>query len=345
MEMGKMPDIARHVKIFDKNPSDELVTKRSSAIVLLTEQYKKLKTISDLLQLVEDILAGLESPRFELPPIRVDEIEAAIKVDSPAFDREDEELQMLVCMVLATLELIKTSTPGTVLWTTHEAIAVGLWLGLSFQAPLTETRFESLRVELVQASQELISKSAETSRARTIVPDVAIKMTDVADAAKVGAAINTGANKAVSVLRANASLDREELDLLWWALGDWSELQNQHYAQLSIAGTALTAGVEAARILRRLPAESHRQLALRRVYGRECFTFAQLAVAMAESLDPIRMLYAGNAYVSSYPRTFKLFSSIVSGKSLGGERSLRDWGSRALLEAAVIRIAETTTVN
>lgn len=340
-----MPDIARYVKIFDKNPSDDLVTKRSNAVVLLTEQYKKLKTISELLQLVEDTLAGLESQRFELPSVRVDQIEAAIKVDSPAFDREDKELEVLVCLVLALLELIKTSTPGTVLWTTHEAIAVGLWLGLSFQAPLTETRFEALRVELLQAAQELIARSAETSRSRTLVPDVAIKLTDVADAAKVGSAINTGTNKSVSILRANASLDREELDLLWWALGDWSELQNQHYAQLSVATAALTAGVEAARILRRLPAEAHKQLVLRRVHGTESFTLAQLLEALAGSLDPIRTLYAGNAYVSSYPRTFKLLAGITAGNQVEGERSLRDWGWRALLEAAVIQVAETTTVN
>src|ERR1700691_5292816 len=127
-----MPDIARHVKTFDKNPSDDLVTKRSNAVALLTEKYKKLKAVNELLRLVEDTLAGLESQSFGLPSARVDEIEAAIKADSPAFDRENEELQLLVCLMLALLELIHSSTPGSFLWTTHEAIAVGLWLGLSF---------------------------------------------------------------------------------------------------------------------------------------------------------------------------------------------------------------------
>jgi hypothetical protein len=343
--MERMPDIARHVKIFDKNPSDDLVTKRSNAVALLTEQYKKLKTVNDLMQLVEDTLTGLESQRFELPTARVDEIELAIKADSPAFDREDEELQLLVCLMLALLDLIKTSTPGSVLWTTHEAIAVGLWLGLSSLLPLTETRFEALRVELLQASQELISRSAETSRSRTLVPDVAVKVTDAADAAKLGTAINTGTNKAVSLLRSNASLDREELDLLWWALGDWSEIQNQHYAELGVATIALTAGIEAARILRRLPAEAHRQLVMRRVHGKDSLTFAQLVEAVADSVEPIRKLYAGNAYISSYPKTFKLLAGITGGNQFNGENTLRDWGSRALLEAAVIRVAETTTVN
>jgi hypothetical protein len=340
-----MPDIARHVKTFDKNPSDDLVTKRSNAVALLTEKYKKLKAVNELLRLVEDTLAGLESQSFGLPSARVDEIEAAIKADSPAFDRENEELQLLVCLMLALLELIHSSTPGSFLWTTHEAIAVGLWLGLSFQAPLTETRLEALRVELLQASQKLICQSAETSRARTLVPDVAIKVTDAADTAKLGSAINTGTNMAIGVLRSNASLDREELDLLWWALGDWSQLQNQHYAELNVATTAITAGVEAARILRRLPAESHKQLVLRRVHGKETLTLRQLTEALNGSLQPIRALYSSNAYVSSYPRIFKLLAGITSAIHLDGERSLRDWGSRALLEAAVIQVAETTTVN
>lgn len=61
-----MTDIARHIRIFDKEPSDELVQKRTAAISSIAQQFGKLKTVQDILRLVDDLASGTESKEYFL---------------------------------------------------------------------------------------------------------------------------------------------------------------------------------------------------------------------------------------------------------------------------------------
>jgi hypothetical protein len=82
-----MADVARHIRIFDKDPSDDLVSKRSLAIAAMAERFLKLKSYDDYFQVAEDIARALETAGFDLPDTRCVEIEEHIHAQSPAFAR------------------------------------------------------------------------------------------------------------------------------------------------------------------------------------------------------------------------------------------------------------------
>ena len=48
-------DIAQHIRIFDKTPSDELVEKRIGEIDMLAGKYQDLASVANILQLAADL--------------------------------------------------------------------------------------------------------------------------------------------------------------------------------------------------------------------------------------------------------------------------------------------------
>jgi len=335
-----MVDIARSVRIFDPNPTDDLVLKRTKGVEALAVKYGKAKTVSDLLQIAHDVVSGLSSVTFDLPDARVEEIELILRKESPSFDRAGEQLQILVCAMLALQKLFEEATPGSVVWTRTEVIAVGIWLGFSALPPLREVKLEKLRLDLQSAGRKLVILSTESARERQPIPDPDLKLADLTDVAKVNVGINNAVLKLIEGLRDNAALDREEIDLLWWSLGEWSELQGRSYRDMPASSAAISAGVDAANLMRRLPGEAHKQLVLRRVSGEEILTLAELIDQSKAEIDPIRQKFAGS-FVTSFPKIFCLLSGILTTPS---ELSLdlRDWGSRALLEASVMKVSSIT---
>jgi hypothetical protein len=104
-------DIARHIRIFDKTPSDELVEKRTEAIDTLAGKYQHLTSVANILQLAADLTKGV-AKGGSLSEERVTEVEAVIKEKSPSFVRERQELQMLTCALLAVLKLLTEAKPA-----------------------------------------------------------------------------------------------------------------------------------------------------------------------------------------------------------------------------------------
>jgi hypothetical protein len=182
--------------------------------------------------------------------------------------------------MLAVLKAIKEAQPAATAWGRSEIVAVSVWLSLGAQTPRREPKVEALRTALVEAARDLIDRSADGSRTRTPVPDPAVSITEFSDS-KVAESVNTGLAKSIDALRQNAALDREELDMLWWALGDWSVLQQQHLRQLPMQAAAITAGIEVSKLLRRLPSEGHKHLVLRHVVDDSERSAAELVTSLA----------------------------------------------------------------
>ena len=335
-----MLDIARNVRIFDQNPTDDLVLKRTKAVAVLAAKFNQAGSVQDLLKIAHGVVSGLSSRTFDLPDDHVEEIEAIIREESPSFNRDGEQLQILVCAMLALQKLFEEALPGSGLWTRSEVLAVGMWLGISALLPLPEIKLERLRLEVMSAGRKLVNSSAESARERRVVPDPNLDLADLNDVEKVKAGINKAMLKSIDVLRRNAALDREEIDLLWWSLGEWSDLQGKSYFAMSASSAAVSAGVDAASILRRLPGEAHKQLVLRRVRGEQILTILELIDKSKAEIDPVRQKFAGSSLINSFPKIFCLLNGIIATPT---ELSLelRDWGSRALLEASVIKLSST----
>ena len=170
-----------------------------------------------------------------------------------------------------------------------------------------------------------------------------MKITEFTDL-KVAESVSNGLMKSIETLRQNAALDREELDMLWWSLGDWSTLQEQPFRQLSMQIAAVTAGIEASTLLRRLPSEGHKHLVLRRVVDDSEQSAVELVASLGGNAKPIRDAYSQQGYVKKFPHVFRLLATIsganVDTQSLGN----RSWGARAMLEATVLRLSQNKNI-
>jgi hypothetical protein len=335
-------DIAQHIRIFDKTPGDELVEKRTEAIITLAGKYKDLTSVDNLLLLAADLTKGV-AKGDRLPESRVTEVEAVIKDKSTSFVREGQDLQILTCALLAALKWLEDAAPTDGVWSRQDVLALGLWSGLGFQIPRTEERLEGLRLELLVTARNLVLASAAKARTRQEVPTVTVKMPEAYDTAKVGTAIQNGAAKAIDTLRVNAALDREEIDLLWWILSDCSKFSGKPFSSMSELAAVVAAGLEAGGIVRRIPAEAHKQLILRQLKGDRKVRMQEVLDSLKEERGQIAAFFENNHLLAGRELLFPLVSACITGKAGGkgaGARSfdLSDWGARALLESAILHV-------
>ena len=346
-----MIDVAAHVRIFNADPEDDLVTKRSAAINELSSRYVKVRQqVGPIFQTANDLALAAESKGAHISDAMNKEVEAAIrKGGAEAFVAEGQGLQVTVCAMLAALQGLEGVAPATGDATTQIVMAVGLWSALSFQAPRPEPKLETLRAGLLNAAQTYIVNSATTSRDRIKVPELNVPAAKELEGTAIAQSVTTGLRPAVNALRTNAALDREEIDLLWWVLGDWSDLLGRRYTAMpDTIATSIASGVEAGRMLRRMPGCAHRNLVLRHVKGDKSFTLAEVVRELGDDRSRIAVPYAWDTILGSCPSVFPLLTALNTGSASHAKwkakRSLTEWGERALLEAAALHVCSQLPV-
>ncbi|MBV1776006.1 hypothetical protein KSF73_09805 [Burkholderiaceae bacterium DAT-1] len=344
-----MVNIAKHIRIFITDPSDDLVDKRTAAITKLTAALSKKGRLPEILQLASSVAAGVIDPN-RLSTTLATEVEAAIKERSTAFDRDGNELEVLICLLLAMCLRLENHEAGATLQSSNESWAAAVWSALSFQPSRSEPKLEALRHELMAKAQALVLASGENSRRRLEVPDFSIEGGDESDdedesqeddIAQFKEDFMAGTEATIEALRTNADLDREELDLLWWALGDWSGLLDMRLSTLSAPTAAVTCGIEIGRALRKLPASAHKHLALRNITeDAEPLNLPELIEAIGTQKEKLLSAFANRQWLSEFPEVFPLLHALQTGRTSADgsnqKRSLRDWGARALLETSIL---------
>jgi hypothetical protein len=344
-----MTDIATHVRIFDPDPEDELVVKRTAAIKDLSSRYGKGgRQVPAILQTANDIAAALE-PKGAISAAMGAEVEEAVrKAGAEAFVAAEQHLQVKVCALLAAKQLLDNASPTTGDVTTVAVLAVGLWSALSFQAQLTEPKLEGLRVEVMNAAHQYAIETATSSRQRTKVPDLNVGPTETWDAAGVAKSINNGLRAIISALRTNAAVDREELDILWWVLGDWSTLLDRRYSNMAESATAaLASGIEAGLTLRRLPGDAHRNLVLRHVKQGPAVNLADLIKSLGQDRSLLANGVPNHSLITACPAIFPLLGGVIGTGAqprAKQKHSISDWAGRALLETSVVHVTSLLPV-
>ena len=339
-----MVNIAKHIRIFNTEPSDDLVDKRTAAIAKLTAVLGKKARLPEILQLANNVAAGVIDPN-KLSTALATEVEAAIKERSTAFDRDGNELEVLICLLLAMCQRLENHEAGTTSQSSNESRAAAVWSALSFQPSRSEPKLEALRDELMAKARALVLASGENGRRRLEVPDFSIKDGDEreeeGDIAQFKEDFMAGTEATIVALRTNADLDREELDLLWWALGDWSDLLDKRLSTLPAPLAAVTSGIEIGRALRKLPASAHKHLALRNIADDAAsLNLSELIEAIGTEKEKLLSAFANRQWLSEFPEVFPLLHALQTGKTSADvsdqKRSLRDWGARALLETSIL---------
>jgi hypothetical protein len=329
-------NVARYVRIFNLQPSDELVEKRSAAIEGLCKAYLAEEAPRGALQLAADLVRGVQEGK--LPETLSKHSAGIIAVHSPSFSIEDGELDALVCSLAAALKCLAEMQSDDAGFDAHDAFACALSSGLEFQQPLAEARLEALRQDVLEAARGHVEQRAEVLRERIEVESFA----DAEHEESEGEALSDALRSAVDALRWNAELDREEIDLLWWVLADWSSLLRTHFSRRGDLTGFVAGGLEMARKLRHLPAESHYQITLRFVPADSNCSLSGLIDATAVEMGVLRPgLEQLEGLVPNHPSVFPLLSSLISGQATRtGDDTVRPystWVRRVLAEAVLAR--------
>lgn len=342
-----MVDIAKHVRIFEASPTDEYVEKRTAAINAILAKFKKVSAIDSLIELAAAISEGLYDPD-QISSDLAEDIGSAIKSKSSSFVVEGSNIEIAMCGSIALLKYI-SSSKATAGWLSRaDCVALALWSSLTLRKPLHEPKIESLRQELIAASARLINESAESARERSEIPalvhpKVTVPAEESEDQSQMKKEFDQRAAATVDALSTNAALDREELDMLWWILGDWSEISGAKVSEMNETTATVVTGLELAERLRRVPATAHRHLVWRGVSKNKKISFGKLVGHLDKEATGLRESMSTEGIVSQIPGAMPLLNAVTSSEGVDDELwielSVKDWGTRALIEGALIRIS------
>ena len=326
-------DISKCIRIFEPQPDDDFVIKRESAIKTLRTQFSRNKPISKLMAIGSGVCEGFrESPA--MPNTLSIQVENAIKKHSPSFERDARDLEMSVCAAMAVVQLINSSSNRKA----RNVLAVALWSAASFLPSCDKPKLEEFRMFAVETARNRILNAGLEDRARHDVPTLG----SFADEETTCEVFEQEIAPTVDALRINAALDREEINLLWWVLGETSQIFGQPLMSLSPEVRTVTTGVEIGALMRALPTQSHRNLTLRGLDKAGPISLPGLLEALGEDRLVIADSFKEESLIDDAPLVFPLLSAIRSGRGTGLgtdlPRSLSEWGARALLERAVLRI-------
>ncbi|MBT1886574.1 GTPase-associated system all-helical protein GASH [Enterobacter hormaechei] len=339
-----MNNIAVHMRICSATVNDSDVESRQAAAKNLATSWGKDRTTSSIVTTSADIamaLGGDGSPAIVLG----EKVQTAIQNKSPSYLYEERPLDVGVCAGMAMISVLDTSYSSHG-WTTPDVYAAALWLALSYQPALSVDRRENLRREVLTAAFDRSLMAADKARARAEVPDPAKVEIAINDDNEVTQNVNSAVLNTIEILRRNAVLDREELEFLWWAQLGRSRLLNKQWSAINEPTRLITAGIEGASLLRRLPCEVHREIVLRTLEQDQKIDLSELLEATGDSRAVLSAAIIKSS-VSNHPTVFPLLYALTTGDvdSVGGavKRPVSEWGERALLEATFARLISQGT--
>ena len=331
-------DIAKCVRIFEPEPDDDLVNKRETAINKLRANFTKKKDICSLMR-KGSVVCEVFRNTPKIPEEIAVQIETVIKKNSPSFIRDDRDLEMSVCFAAAAVNLMEQGTAARNGKVLCDILAVAIWSGASFLPTCKATKLEEFRKLVIGSAKSRIIKSSLETRIRQPVTELEFFENEEPDFEEFKREIASS----IDALKINAELDREELNLLWWVLGGTSEIFGQPLKSLSPELRVVTSGIEFGALMRRLPTQSHRNLALHGLEKIAPLSLATLLEKLGENRLTIANSFKEELLIDNAPLVFPLLSAIrlgeVTEESFADlERPISEWGARALLERAILQI-------
>ena len=327
--------VAKHLRIIEPAPSDDFVLKRETAVKALRIRFLKVKNVDTLLLLGSTLALGCFG-EAEVSSETASHIADALTKESPSFVAEEKQLEIKVCGLLAILDAIEQGTTAE-RWSVADVLSVAVWSSLSFIPTQAEIKLEQLRVDAIEKARKRVLRVAVSNRQRMPVPEVGELIVDPS-----GAKLPDTLGKALSALRNNAALDREEIDLLWWVLAEGSDVLNKPLSAVSSVVRAVVTGYEVGSMLRRLPSQAHNHLVLRNVAVAEPMSLLEIIDSLGEERVTIAAKFAKESALAAAPQMFPVLSAIRSGTPHGlsaeMKRPLGEWAVRVLLESAVLRL-------
>lgn len=333
-----MDRLAVHMRITGLSVSNEDVDSRRKAIALLATAWGEIEIPSVILAKAAEIaiaIGGNGPP----PATLSSEVEGAVQKYASAFLSSERPLEVGVCAGMAALSIM-ADKPGTCGWTRVDLYSNALWLALTFQPVLQEQKREDLRREILDRARERSLESATRAREREPVPEVQDLEATTDGKTNVTTNFKIVVAGIIDALRRNAALDREELDYLWWAQLRRSRLLRRPMSDIPEATRLVTMGIEGAALLRRLPADVHREIVLRTVDADPELDLRELLQIIGADREALVNMIP--VEVTFTPGVYPLLSALVTGTADGNgaveKRRASIWASRALLETTLARL-------
>lgn len=332
-----MDNLAVHMRLTGLTVSNDDVDSRRAAATKLAAAWRKLSDPGQIVDKAAAIAAALGGDGTA-PDALANEVEAAVQKTASAFLAAERPLEIGVCAGMAAVSIIAPA-PSKNGWTIADVYANALWLALSFQPALADEKRERLRLEVLTLAREQSLKSANAARERDIVPEPAeLTVTWNEDDSTTTTNFENALEKTIGALRRNAALDREELDFLWWAQLSRSRALGRPLMAIAEPVRLVAAGIEGAALLRRLPADVHREIVLRTLEADPQLNLGDLLVALGDDRQVLAAQVPAGAW-SNAPSVFPLLNALASGATLAtAAHSASDWGARALLEAGLAKM-------
>ncbi len=329
-----------HLRITGLVPSNDDVDSRRAAAADLAAAWGRIRNGDRIVEKAAAIAASLGGDGVPAADFGA-EVQTAIQKYASAFLYTEKPLEVGVCAGMAAVSMMK-SEPGNGGWTIADFYTNALWSALAFQPVLEDQKRENLRREVFDRAQQRSLDSAEKARERSVVAGpIELVVTIAEEDKKVTTNFKKAAIDTIDALRRNATLDREEIDFLWWSQLSRSKLLDRPLGRISEALRLVASGIEASNHLRRLPAQVHRDLVLRTVDADPELDLEELLAEIGEDRNA---LVGGikTQEVTTYPTVFPLLNAIVTGvaecEGAKQKRGASTWGARALLEGALSRM-------
>lgn len=338
-----MSRMAKYAQIIWPQPTDDDVLARNHAVETLKTDLSQLTT-RQAIDAAASIAGGFGGA--ELGTLLAPKAEKAISDKSAAFVLNGNEQQALICLAVGTLVLMQEATVDGTGWSPADTLAASLWSALTFQSQHEHAKMEELRNELIEACRARVRRVAHAARQRQEVPDVGtltIPVNDVAGS-RANAAYRKATAPVIKALKENQDLDREELDFLWWVLGEYSGLLAGPLPDRKPYCRAIASGLEGATLLRRLPGDGFRHAVLRGVEATECLSLKALIETLGVERAELGKSFEGH-WAVQVPNVFPLIATLASieiPSTCAIELDARDWGARALLEGSIIAMERRT---
>jgi hypothetical protein len=242
------------LRIADPKPSNEKVGMRTKAAADLVTKLAKKENQSLLLAFLQGVVAGFDNPPFTQESPAVVALIKAIKEQGgdatlPADLKENAlELRALAGMVVG--ELLEKSLKDGV---SDGAMLAALGISAASLRPATKDKYlEWMRSELLAYAGKVLHQGAAQRRQRgtpalSILNDIKLPEEESEEEGGHWMEVLPAIRAALSEATAQAMIDREETDILWWMFAGFSEIEQKPLAKLSPSAAAFTAGVELGR--------------------------------------------------------------------------------------------------
>jgi hypothetical protein len=340
-----MIDIAKHIRIFKIEPDDDFVNKRTEAINTIEEGLKKKTGVQDILLFSNALTKGLRNVEM-VDPLISDIVGQAIKKHSPAFVAEGQNLEILSCALLSVLQYLNNSNESRRRLITADVLALSLLCAISYQEPITDKpKLESLRQEVLEVSLKVITDRAASTRRRAsigeIKPIAAAPPTTIPELTKM---IEKALNNMIDSVKFNAAVDREEINLLWFIMNDWSDIAAKRISELNEIQKIIVRGLEISALLTRMPFPSHINLVLIDADRTRNVTPLELFNELGDLKELIKA-YLKNmnaSKINSFPNLFPLYHTLLNPDHPDmlpeTKRPMSEWARGMLLEGVLLDI-------